>query len=228
MIGIIGAMKIEIDGLKALMTDKKTEIISGIEYNIGNINGKRCVCAVSGIGKVHSAVCAQTMVLKYNPSFIINTGVAGGIVPEIKIGDIAIAQNVMQHDIDTSALGDKRGMISGLKIINIPCDENIVNKISEFCTDNNIPFKTGTIATGDQFINNKEQLIHMGSEYAAIACEMEGGSIGQVCYMNRVKFSVIRAISDTANSDAAIHYNDFAVKAAKVSADVVINLIENM
>lgn len=228
MIGIIGAMQIEIESLKDKMESLKIESFSGIEYNIGKINGVKCVCAVSGVGKVNAAVCTQTMILKYNPSAIINTGVAGGIAPGMRVGDIAIAEDVMQHDMDTSAVGDAKGMISGINIVKIPCNKNIIEKIENFLVLSNTTFQKGTIATGDQFINNSEKLKEIRREYNAIACEMEGGSIGQVCYINNVEFAVIRAISDTADNDATVSYNKFAKQAADLSSSIVINIIENI
>ncbi len=228
MIGIIGAMQIEIENLKNNMESFKTEVISGIEYNIGKISGVDCVCAVSGVGKVNAAICTQTMILKYNPVAIINTGVAGGIAPGMKVGDIAIAENVMQHDMDTSAIGDVKGMISGINIVEIPCDKNIVEKIENFLVSSNTTFRKGTIATGDQFINDSDKLKEIRHEYNAIACEMEGGSIGQVCYINDVRFAVIRAISDTADKEVMVSYNKFVRQAADLSSNIVINVIKSL
>ena len=119
MIGIIGAMGVEVLALAELLENKKCEKISGIEYMSGTIYGKDVVLAVCGIGKVFAAICAQTMILKYNPDVIINTGVAGTLSDELSIGDIAIADSVVQHDMDTSPLGDPVGMLSDINIIKI-------------------------------------------------------------------------------------------------------------
>ena len=129
MTGIIGAMKIEVETIKALMENKKSEVISGVEYIAGTLHGKEIVIAVCGIGKVAAAMCAQTMILKYAPERIINTGVGGSLSEKLAIGDIAVAESLVQHDMDTSPLGDPIGHISGINIVNIPCDEKVVDTL---------------------------------------------------------------------------------------------------
>ncbi|MCD8127253.1 MAG: 5'-methylthioadenosine/S-adenosylhomocysteine nucleosidase, partial [Clostridiales bacterium] len=106
MIGIIGAMQIEIDGLRAMLDTPTSRTISGIEYTSGSLHGVDVVMAVCGIGKVFAAICAQTMMLSYPVEAVINTGVAGTLSPNIGIQDITIASDLVQHDMDTSAIGD--------------------------------------------------------------------------------------------------------------------------
>ena len=114
MIGIIGAMKVELEALKARLQDVTVTRISGVDFYSGKLHGTDVVAAVSGVGKVCSAVCAQTMVLKFGVKAIINTGVAGGLSPNLKLGEVAIASQVCQHDMDTSGVGDPKGLISGI------------------------------------------------------------------------------------------------------------------
>ena len=129
MIGLIGAMTVEMELVKERMTERKEETISGITFVQGKLEDVDCVAAVSGIGKVNSAMCAQTMILRYQPRLVINTGVAGGTGKGIKIGDVVVAEHVVQHDMDTSALGGPKGFISGIDMIRIPCD-NVLNERS--------------------------------------------------------------------------------------------------
>lgn len=103
LVGIIGAMDLEVQALKGLMDNAVVETISTIDFYKGNINGVETVVAVAGVGKVNAAVCSQTMILKYSPDIMINVGVAGGLSDEFKIGDIAVADSVVEHDMDTSA-----------------------------------------------------------------------------------------------------------------------------
>ncbi len=220
-IGIIGAMQIEIDGIKALMEDSVTINISGIEFVKGKIYGKNVVTAVCGIGKVFSAVCAQTMILGFSPDVIINTGVAGTLTDELSIGDVAIADKVVQHDIDTTALGDEPGLISGLNIVYIPTDDNITGILSESVKELGLNCKTGTIATGDCFINDNEKKKSIIDKFSAIACEMEGGAIAQTCYINNVPFSILRAISDGGDENSHLDYSAFLKKAAETSIEVI-------
>ena len=110
-IGIIGAMQIEVEALCAAMENTETETIGSIEFVYGTLRGKKVVCAKCGIGKVFAAMCAQTMILKYAPGVIVNSGVAGTLSQQLSIGQIALAEQVVQHDMDTSPIGDPVGLI---------------------------------------------------------------------------------------------------------------------
>jgi adenosylhomocysteine nucleosidase len=221
VIGIIGAMEVEIEKIKSTILDQKKTTISGIEFVSGKTNGQNVVVAVCGVGKVFAAICAQTMILKFSPSIVINIGVAGTLSKNLKIGDIAIADYVVQHDMNTSGLGDPIGMISGINIIKIPCSKDITRLIKNCADKLHIHSEVGTIASGDQFLNdntNKELLV---KRFDALACEMEGASIGQVCYVNKVEFAVIRAISDGADEESNLEYNNFLHQAANNSLKVI-------
>lgn len=227
MIGIIGAMENEVKMLKSLMIDVSTQCISGINFYVGLLKGKKCVVAQSGIGKVSSAVCTQTMILIYNPRYIINVGVAGGILDNMKIGDIAVASSVVQYDINTTAIGDPMGFISGLNIINIPCCDLLTKATMSISKEfKDINFYEGIIATGDKFLNSKTETDKIKHLFNAIACEMEGASIGQVCYMNNVNFTVIRSISDSADDNSHLDYSNFVNSAAEVSNKIILKLLD--
>ena len=125
MIGIIGAMDIEVDGFKNHMENLTTQKHAFFEFSRGLIHGEDVVVVMCGIGKVSAAICTQLMIDKYNPSVIINTGVAGGLDVNLSIGDIAVASDVSQHDIDTTIFGDPKGYITNLALTKIPVDEKI-------------------------------------------------------------------------------------------------------
>lgn len=223
-LGIIAAMKIEAELIEAAMTDIVRETCGSIEFCLGKIGSTDIVLAVCGIGKVFAAICAQTMIVKYAPDAVINTGVGGTLTKKLSVGDVAVSSAMVQHDMDTSALGDPVGLISGPNIIEIPADAALAEKISAIVKDMGINTVKGTIATGDQFIAKQETKDRIVSRFGAIACEMEGAAIGQVCYVNNVPFAVIRAISDDADSGACDDYPTFAKMAAKNSAKAVIKL----
>lgn len=226
MIGIIGAMAVEVENIIKEMPEARRESVSGITYYLGKIDGADCVVAQCGVGKVAAAVCAQTMILQYKPDVLINVGVAGGIGTNIHIGDIVISSGLVQHDMDTSALGDPKGLISGLNIVTIPACEDIVGKVAKTAKEiyeNGV--HVGVIATGDQFICDAERLGRLAQEFGAFACEMEGGSIAQVCYMNQVDFVVIRAISDNANEEASVDFGTFATESAHKTAELITRLV---
>ncbi len=223
-LGIIAAMKIEAELIEAAMTDIVRETCGSIEYCLGKIGNTDIVLAVCGIGKVFAAICAQTMIVKYAPDAVINTGVGGTLTKKLSVGDVAVSSAMVQHDMDTSALGDPVGLISGINIVEIPADAALAEKISAIVKSMGINTVTGTIATGDQFIGNQETKKRIVDTFGAIACEMEGAAIGQVCYVNKVPFAVIRAISDDADGGACEDYPAFAKMAAKNSAKAVIEL----
>ena len=231
MIGIIGAMEIEVSGIIAEMTDRTTDWISGNAYTKGKISGKECVVVKCGIGKVNAAVAAQTLILKYRPDMIINTGVGGSTSLNTHIGYVVIAENVIQHDMDTTAIGDKRGTVflpEG-NIDYIPCDKEVVTRIKQSCENiGEMHYVIGTVATGDQFITGNVRRSALNEDFNAIACEMEGGSIGQVCYLNKVPFGIIRAISDSmSEEDDAVEYSIFSKTAAKKSIEIIIEFVKN-
>lgn len=222
MTGIIGAMKIEVETIKDLMEEKKSEIISGVEYVKGTLHGSEIVIAVCGIGKVAAAMCAQTMILKYAPDRIINTGVGGSLSTKLAIGDIAVAESLVQHDMDTSPLGDPIGLISGINVVNIPCDGAVVDALSA-CVEklDGVKAVRGVIASGDQFIASAEKKKFITENFDAIVCEMEGASIAQVCYTNSVPFGVVRAVSDCADGSSHMDYGEFLPMAAANAAKLI-------
>jgi adenosylhomocysteine nucleosidase len=227
MIGIIGAMDIEIEGFRGSMTDVYTEKHAGIEFIKGKIDGKDVALVMCGIGKVSAAICTQMMIDKFSPDVIINTGVAGGLHQDLGIGDVAVAKDVVQHDVDTTIFGDPMGYITNLNMVNIPCDEDVHNKlyeISKSIEDTNVI--SGTIATGDQFISTPYQKNQIKDTFDAIAAEMEGGSIGHVCYQNNVKFGIIRAISDNASGDALMDYESFKLLSAQKTIKIVTEFVK--
>ena len=227
MIGFIGAMQIELDGIRANMTDKRSVTVSGVEYVTGKLGKNEIVTAVCGVGKVFAAICAQTMILKFNPTLIINTGVAGGIADGLHIGDVVIADTVCQHDMDTSPIGDPVGLISGINKIYFETDKKASDALSASLAKFGINTVRGNIATGDQFVSSGEKKSYLKESFSAAACEMEGGSIGHVCFVNNVPFAVLRSISDNADEGATMDFPTFAKASADGYVKVVTDFAEN-
>mgnify|MGYP000882723632 FL=1 len=226
--GIIGAMDIEVSELIESMENIKKETISSITYYEGTLQGKNVVVAKCGVGKVHAAVCAQTMILKYKPSIIINTGVAGSLNSELDIGDLVISDSVVQHDFDTSGIGDPVGLISGVNLINIPCSGSLVQQIEKSAkTIEGTNVIVGTIASGDQFICSQDKRNYIVKHFNALCAEMEGASIGHVCYLNNVDFCIVRAISDKADGSAHMDFPAFVQIAAKKSIRLINTFLSN-
>ena len=229
LIGIIGAMEVEVQALKDLMDNAELKEISSVVFYRGKINGIDTVVAVAGVGKVNAAVCAQTMILEYSPDYIINTGVAGGLSEELKIGDVAVADKVAEHDMDTSPLGDELGFITGINKVYMQCDEYISGLMYDAAKSvDGINAVRGTIASGDQFIASEEQRRFIKKNFNAVAAEMEGAAIGHVCTMNNVKFGVLRAISDGANSDSTIDFPTFTKMAVKNTVEIITKMLNKL
>lgn len=228
MIGIIGAMASEVDGIKTMMKNTEVQRISSVDFYAGELCGKKIVVAEAGVGKVNAAVTAQTMILKYGTDSIINIGVAGGLDPSLAIGDAAVAEKVAEHDMDTTPLGDEPGYITGLDMVYMNCDEELTSVIAECAEELGIHTVRGVIVSGDQFICTNEQRTRLIDVFGAAAAEMEGASIGHVCTMNGVRFCVLRAISDGANSESTMTFKEFEKMAAENSIKIVCHMLEKI
>ena len=225
-LGIIGAMQMEMENLKPSIKNQKVESISGIVFISGKIDGVKVVAAVSGIGKVFAAMCTEIMALHFGVDHIINIGVAGSLVKDLKVLDVAVATSGVQHDMNTTAIGDPQGLISGINVINFEADKDLADKVVSVLEDKGINYATGVIASGDLFVDTDRQRDLIRRRFDAIAADMEGGSIAQVCYVNQIPFTLIRSISDADGS--AMDYNTFAGKAAEQSISIVLDLIKKL
>lgn len=229
MIGIICAMDIEVNGLKEIMTEVKTETISGIQFWQGKINGKDCVCAECGIGKVNAAICTQAMIMKYAPTAIINSGVAGALKSGMKINDVVVGISLVEHDMDLTDFGEEMGtvQIGETKIKNFVCDEPLGDMLVEACRGLDCKVYTGIIVSGDQFISSKEKRNSLHKSFNALACEMEGAAIGHVCYRNNIPFCVLRSISDNIDNNESMDFMEFKTIAANKATNIILKLFQN-
>ncbi len=223
-IGIIGAMQMEVENLKEEFSDASNVTCSGVNFVCGKIGEVEVVAAVCGIGKVFAAICAEAMILKFDVDMIINIGVAGSLTEKLGVLDVALADKVAQHDMDTTPIGDPYGLLSGIDEIYLSSSEPMRRLMEDCLKEEGVRYLVGTIATGDQFIATPEQKNWIREHFAAIAAEMEGGSIGHVCYVNKVPFLILRSISDS--EGGAMDYQTFAEKAAAQSIDVVLRFIK--
>ena len=223
-IGIICAMDVELAELSSAMDITMRKKISGVEFLYGNLAGKNVVCAVCGVGKVFAAICTEAMILNFVPGVIVNSGVAGGLSESLSVCDAVVAESLVQHDMDTTYFGDPRGMISGINVVNFPCDEKLIQAVSRHIDGHYI---TGIIASGDAFIADEEKKKDIADTFSALACEMEGAAIAHVCYVNKTPVCVVRTISDGADGDKVMSYEAFREEAAKKSANIIINIIKD-
>lgn len=230
MIGIIGAMEIEVETILAEMKNRGTEHFSGLSFTVGELSGVSCVVARCNPGKVNAACCAQTMIMKYSPCAVINVGVAGGVSRDVKIGDLVLANGVVQHDMDTTHLGDAPGYLSGIGLVQLPTSESINQALKEAAGELGLSGKLhfGIVATGDQFIADPAALHRIASQFHACACEMEAGSIAQICKINQIPCAVVRSISDHADEDAGVDFPQFARQSAHTAAQLLCHALPKL
>ena len=228
MIGIIGALDIELERLIDAMQEPVHREISGVPFTCGKLLGTDVVIARAGVGKVNAAVCAQTMALIYEPELIINSGVSGALSPELRVGDVVIGTDVVQHDVDTTALGDEPGFVSTVDRLSFPLDNFASTAIAVAAEELGIRAVRGRIASGDQFVASTERKEEIVRLFSAVTCEMEAGAIAHVCFLNRIPCAVIRSISDGGNEEAPMSYEEFLPLAAKNSSELTLAYLKSL
>ncbi len=228
MIGIIGAMEIEVCSLCQALTEHTVEHHSGTDFHIGRLEGREVVIARCGIGKVAAAVTAEAMLLLYKPTLLLNTGVAGALSEGLSIGDLVISSCALEYDMDTSPLGDPVGLLSGINVIRLPADGAAIACLREAAAVGGCAVHIGTVASGDRFVASSEEKARILSHFPdATVCEMEGASIAHTAYLNGVPFVILRAVSDTADGHAECDYPTFVATAAQVSANAVVAFVKS-
>ena len=226
MIGIIGAMKEEVSSFVNSMKQIKKEQRAGLEFYCGSLLEKDIVVVQSGIGKVNAALATQLLIDFYRPSKLIFTGLAGSGDFSVAIGDFVLATSLVQHDFDLCHFGRELGVIPNVGRF-IPCDSNLnsllVKAFNKTKEKNSAlgNLHLGVIASGDCFIARKEDVRRIGQEFNAIAVEMEGAAFAQVCFLNKIPFSVLRLISDNADEMAVADFPLILKKASKVEIEIV-------
>ena len=225
-VGFICAMDCELDAVTKLFSDLTVKKYGSIDFFCGKICGIEAIAAKCGVGKVFAAICAQTMILGFSPDLIINTGVAGNLSDFLRIGDIALSSAVVQHDMDTSPLGDPVGLISGINKIELESDIPSAIVMSHCLDTIGINNAIGVIASGDQFIASPEKKKQIKENFGAISCEMEGAAVGHTCYANGVRFLVVRAISDDADNSSPDDFPAYCVKVSETSSRAILEFMK--
>ncbi|TLP36844.1 5'-methylthioadenosine/adenosylhomocysteine nucleosidase [Arcobacter arenosus] len=226
-LAIMGAMEEEIEPLLEYFENVKVTEFADNKYYEVNLNGLDIVIAYSKIGKVFASLTATTMIEKFGCDTLLFSGVAGGINPKLKIGDLIIADKLCQHDLDITAFGHPNGFVPGGKVF-VETSKELRDVAFEVAEENNISVLEGTIATGDQFVHSVERKEFIESTFNADALEMEGASVAVICDALNVPFLILRAISDTADMDAGFDFDEFLKSSAKNSADYMIKIVKKL
>jgi adenosylhomocysteine/aminodeoxyfutalosine nucleosidase len=226
-IAILGAMEEEIKPLLEVFGEyQEIKYANNIFYTTQYKN-LELVIAYSKIGKVFSTLTATIMIEKFGCEKLLFSGVAGGINSDLKIGDLIIATQLCQHDVDITAFGHPFGFIPESSQF-IDSDKDLISISKDVAKDMNINIKEGIIATGDQFVASADKKIFIRDTFKADALEMEGGSVAVVCANLNIPFFILRAISDSADDTADMDFDKFLEKSAKISANFLVKMLDKI
>lgn len=227
-IGIIGAMEEEILLLKSKMSNKKEWTEAKADFIEGQIGEVEVVLVRCGIGKVNAALTTTLLLAKHDIDVIVNTGSAGGIGVGLHVGDVVIASEMAYHDVDATVFGYSIGQVPQMPARYIANQRTIEKTITAAKKTGLTPVK-GLIVTSDSFIASQAQTDVILSNFPdALASEMEGAAIAQVCYQFDVPFVIIRAMSDVADEEAGVSFDEFIIEAGKKSAEMVLELVASL
>lgn len=220
MLAVMGAMEEEVANLKKGMEISYEAEHAGLLVSCGTYRDTEIALVKCGIGKVNATICTQMLIDLYKPKAMLFSGVAGGLLPNMRVGDIVVASHLIQYDMDLTAFGRRHGEVPGSSRM-IECNPDMVMTAADAfdaaypIPGDNVPsLMLGTIASGDRFIQDKTTLRWLQREFAAFATEMEGAAFGYTCQLNKVPFVVVRGLSDTADDNAS---HDFSSNLETVS-----------
>ena len=224
-VGIIGAMEQEVTLLRDKIENRQTLSIAGCEIYTGTLNGVEVALLKSGIGKVSAALGTTLLLERCRPDVVINTGSAGGLASSLKVGDIVVSDEVRYHDADVTAFGYEPGQMAGCPAA-FAADDKLIAAAENGIQQLNLHAVRGLVVSGDAFINGAEPLARIRATFPqAIAVEMEATAIGHVCHQFATPFVVIRAISDVADQQSHLSFDEFLSVAAKQSSLLVETLL---
>lgn len=224
--GIIAAMEEELKTLVAALQDKQEVVVLEKSYFTGKLGNHDVVLVQSGIGKVMSAMSVAVLAVKFAVDAIINTGSAGAVADGLAIGDVVVADQLVYHDVDVTAFGYAYGQMAG-QALYFQADRTLIEHLQGVLAQQGQHSHVGLIATGDSFIAGQDKVVAIKSYFPQVlAVEMEGAAIAQAAQAAGKPFLVIRAMSDTAQGDAHVTFDEFIIEAGRRSAQVLLTLLE--
>ena len=225
VLGIIGAMDVEVQLLKQNLENGCVVSKAGMDFYKGKLRGVDAVVVQCGVGKVNAALCAQILCSIYGVSHLVNTGIAGSLDAQLDICDLVVSEDAMYHDFTVTAFGYPYGKVPGMNVIAFPADPMLI-KLAYAAAEAVNPghTKVGRVASGDQFVCDKAVKDGIIANTQALCTEMEGAAIAHTAYRNGVPFVILRAISDKADGSAEMDYPAFETLAAHRCAEVTCHL----
>lgn len=228
-IGIIGAMAIEIEILRSAMEQNGAlEAVQegGLTFYCGMLHGKNIVAVKSGVGKVNAALCAQRLALSFKVDGIINTGIAGAAAQGLGVFDMVVSSDALYHDMDAVVFGYKPCQIPQMDVFAFQADAALIAAAKAAFAESKYAathrLVCGRVASGDQFISEKERKAHIIALCNPACIEMEGAAIAHSCFLNQIPYVILRCMSDTADDEAAYSFNE------KTAADESAEIVERM
>ncbi len=226
-IAIMGAMPEEVEPILKKLDSYKTTEFAKNRYYEGKYKGVDVVVAYSKIGKVFSALTATTLIEHFGCEMLLFSGVAGAINEKLSIGDLIVATKLSQHDLDITIFGHPYGFVPEGSVY-VEADKNLIELSKKVAKDLGVEVLEGIIATGDQFIADEEKKEFIKNTFKADAIEMEGASVAVVCDALKVPFFILRSISDAADMDAGFNFEEFVESSAKISADFLMKMVDEL
>lgn len=227
-VGIIGAMEQEVTLLRDKIINRKTIERAGCEIYTGQLHGIDVALLKSGIGKVSAAMGTTLLLELCKPDVVINTGSAGGLAKTLKVGDIVVSEEVRYHDADVTAFGYEPGQMAGCPAA-FTADPALI-ELAETCIRKlDLNAVRGLVCSGDAFINGAAPLARISATFPTVAAvEMEAAAIGHVCHLFGTPFVVVRAISDVADSESHLSFEEFLVVAAEQSTLMIDAMLQSL
>ena len=227
-IGIIAAMPEELVYLFQHLDEASEEKVLGHSYHTGKIGSVELVLVESGIGKVMSAMSVAILADHFQVDAVINTGSAGAVASGIAVGDVVIADKLCYHDVDVTAFGYDYGQMARQPLY-FESDKKFISLIQESLSKLDQTWHLGLIATGDSFVAGEDKIKVIKEHFPQVlAVEMEGAAIAQAAHALNLPFLVIRAMSDNANHEASISFDEFIVEAGHRSAQALMTLLQSI
>lgn len=229
-LAILGAMDEEVALLKSSLNNFTEINHAHLTFYTGELSGIEIILCKCGIGKVAAAVATTMIVDRFQPDYVVNTGSAGGFDKDLDIGDLVIADEVLQHDVDVTHFGYAPGQPAGMPAATFKCDETLIKAASAAVAAlEQQQSKLGLVCSGDGFIGSDEVAQNLRTRFPSMAAvEMEGAAIGQTCFLMDVPFLVIRSLSDIAGKTSTVSFQEYLPKAAKNSAQLVIAMVKQL
>lgn len=220
-IGIIGAMPSELADIRKTLQNSEVKRISGFDFYVNEVAGKTVINACCGIAKVNAALCTQVLIDNFKPDAVINAGIAGGMDSSVKVCDMVVSNEVLPHDLDLHFLKDYPPYCAVFK-----ADKYLIDNAVKICEKQGVKSFVGRIVSGEAFISDNAVKNEIKERLNPYAVDMESAAVGHCAFLNEVPYVSVRCISDNADDEGAMSFDEFEKIAARKVADVVLEMIE--